>query len=228
MSEYFLLNILIIAIPLLLSFERKIKYYRKLPSLLIAILIIGGGFIIWDVIATIRGDWSFNSAYSAGFKLFNLPVEEILFFFTVPYASIFLYDTFKLYLTEKRIGFKKTHAYIISPVLLAVAVASSHNYYSFTVLLITALFMLIAANIQPGVLRSKIYWYWIAIMLIPFFIVNYILTSLPIVIYSQEAIWGFRITTIPVEDFLYSFSFLSFNLLVYLLAKERWLVKKYQ
>jgi lycopene cyclase domain-containing protein len=228
MSEYLLLNIFIIAIPLFLSFERKIEYYKKLPALLLSIIIVGGAFIIWDVIATIRGDWIFNTEYTFNLKLFRLPIEELLFFITVPYASLFLYETLKLYFTEKQIDFKKTYAYVIGVFLLVLAVVSFNNSYSLIVLLITAMFILLAANIHHCLLCSKIYWMWIVIMFMPFLFVNYILTSLPIVIYSRKAIWDFRISTIPVEDILYSFSFLSFNLLVYLLAKDRWLAKKYQ
>ena len=56
------------------------------------------------------------------------------------------------------------------------------------------------------------------------FIVNNVLTSTPIVLYSPDAIWGARVTTIPVEDFLYNFALLSLYLLVYLALKRRWRV----
>jgi len=50
--------------------------------------------------------------------------------------------------------------------------------------------------------------------------VNYILTSLPVVTYNSEAIWGKRILTIPVEDFLYSYVLLSLCLYVYFLVQK--------
>jgi hypothetical protein len=40
--------------------------------------------------------------------------------------------------------------------------------------------------------------------LIPFFIVNGILTSLPVIWYNNQATLGIRIGTIPVEDFIYN------------------------
>ncbi|HET9916194.1 MAG TPA: lycopene cyclase domain-containing protein, partial [Candidatus Binatia bacterium] len=59
------------------------------------------------------------------------------------------------------------------------------------------------------------------VCLIPFAIVNTILTALPVVRYSSSAIWGVRLGTIPVEDFFYNYSLLSFYLLSYRLLGRR-------
>jgi len=70
-------------------------------------------------------------------------------------------------------------------------------------------------------LNSRHYWLWLAVCLIPFAIVNTILTALPIVQYNRSAIWGVRMGTIPVEDFFYNYSLLSFYLLSYRLIGRR-------
>jgi hypothetical protein len=68
--------------------------------------------------------------------------------------------------------------------------------------------------------------------MIPFMIFNYLLTSIPIVTYAPNAIWGGdglwngRFFTIPIEDFFYNFSMLSFYLLLYLYFKKRWIEPK--
>jgi lycopene cyclase domain-containing protein len=51
--------------------------------------------------------------------------------------------------------------------------------------------------------------------------VNYLLTSLPVVEYNPEAITGIRISTIPLEDFFYSFAMITSWLVVYELLKKR-------
>lgn len=227
MSEYLLLNIFIIIVPLILTFEKKIQFYKKLPALLVSIVLVGGGYIVWDTIATWRGDWAFNPKYLIGVNFLNLPLEEILFFITVPYSTIFLYETGKLYLKEKEIKINKIIFILLSAVLLVTALINSGQYYTFTVLVFSSAFILLNLFSSVGrLLQSKIYWLWIAFTYIPFFVANYILTSLPIVTYSPDAIWGLRVTTIPVEDFFYSFSMLSFYLFVYLLAEEKWLKRK--
>lgn len=227
-SEYLLINILTIIVPLLLSFEKKIRFYKNLFPLLVSVFIVGGTYIIWDVIATYRGDWGFNTVFITGVKIINLPLEEILFFITVPYSGIFLYETGKYYLSEKKIQIGKKTVYFSSAFLIITGFLFIDQYYTFTVLIFSGLFLLIAQllNSRLHILNSFLYWLWILFMYLPFLIVNYFLTSLPIVTYSPEAIWGIRITTIPMEDFFYSFSMLSFYLLVYLIAKDKWLKKE--
>lgn len=226
MSKYLLINILIILFPLALTFEKKIQYYKKLPSVFSSIIIVGSVYVLWDVLAAYRGDWSFNSQFISGGKIFNLPFEEILFFITVPYSGLFLYETAKYYLTEKKIEISERLLFGLSAILIFTAVANSDKYYTFTVLLFSAGFILLNIFSRSSVIKSKIYWLWIAFMFIPFLIVNYILTSLPVVIYSSEAILGARFLTIPIEDFFYSFSMLSFNLFVYLITDKKWQAKR--
>ena len=60
-----------------------------------------------------------------------------------------------------------------------------------------------------------------AISLIPMFIVNGILTALPVVIYDDTQNLGLRIGTIPIEDFLYSAILLAMNISLYEWLKRR-------
>ncbi len=224
-SAYLLINILIIIVPLILTFEKKIKFYKKLPALTVSIIIVGGTFILWDIIATYRGDWGFNPKYLVGIEIFNLPLEEILFFITVPYSAIFLYETGSFYLKKSTFDVNKTIVFAVAFILIVIALLFNGQYYTLTVLLFSGLFLVISSifNSKIKILNSGLYWLWVLFMYLPFFIVNYFLTSLPIVTYSPAAIWGIRITTIPFEDFFYSFSMLSFYLYVYLIVKAKWL-----
>ena len=85
MSFYLFLNVMIIAFPLIFSLEKRwIKFYKKIKPILVSLLTVGIFFIVWDVFATSRDHWSFNPAYVNDIKLLGLPIEEILFFVTVP------------------------------------------------------------------------------------------------------------------------------------------------
>jgi lycopene cyclase domain-containing protein len=60
------------------------------------------------------------------------------------------------------------------------------------------------------------------IHLVPFFIVNGILTALPVVWYNDTENFGVRMGTIPVEDAIYSLLLLLGNVTIYewLMSRE--------
>lgn len=226
MSVYLLINILIIAVPLLLSFETKLKYYKQFPAIIISIILTGGIFILWDIAATARGDWAFNPAYITNVKIFNLPLEEILFFITVPYACLFIFETVAYYMPEKYLNINDNYFYSAAVISLTGAIYFAGNNYTFSVLLFTGIFLILALNFNKEILRSRIYWTSIGISFIPFLVVNYFLTSLPVVTYNSNAILGLRFITIPAEDFFYSFSMISYFILSYSAAKNFLLERK--
>ncbi len=218
MSTYLLINFFIILFPLLLSFDKKTAYYKNLLGVFISTAIVGIVFLIWDSVAVTRGDWSFNREFLTGIYLFNLPLEEVLFFITVPYSCIFIYEVLRNYVGEKKLKVGNTFIFFTALIFIISAIIFRDQYYTFTVLLFTSLFLLTGLFRFNSLLRSKIYWFTILLSYIPFLAVNYLLTSLPVVKYNINAIWGLRFTTIPVEDFFYSYSMISFWLLIYVIA----------
>lgn len=225
MSAYLLLNILIILFPLILSFEKKISFYKKFFPLLISIFITGIIFIVWDSVAVTRNDWSFNEEYVSAIKIFNLPPEEILFFMTVPYSIIFTFICIRYYVKEKRIFIPSVFIYFVSFVLIISGVLFSGKYYTFTVSLFTGILILFLNYFYRDFIMSYIFIMTLLISYIPFLIVNYILTSLPVVIYNASAITGLRFLTIPAEDFLYSFSMITMWIFIFQ-ASEKLFFKK--
>jgi lycopene cyclase domain-containing protein len=218
---YLWINLGIILGPLCATANRRIAYYRNFRALAIAILVVGGVYIGWDMSVTARGEWSFNPRYVTGVKVANLPLEEILFFVTVPYACLFIYEA--ILATSHDAGLRvPLGAFVFAIALLA---AGSMFYfgqgYTSKALASCAIFLIAALLLDRPLLESRQYWIWIAICLIPFLIINTILTALPVVRYHPDAIWGARFITIPLEDFFYNYSLLSFYLLVYRLAKRR-------
>lgn len=222
MSSYLLINICVIAIPLLFSFERKVQFYRKFPSLLISIASVGTVYVMWDIVATARGDWAFSPEHVIGIDVYGLPIEELLFFITVPYACLFIYEVVRAYMPEKKLGIP-TVVFMV-PVVAGIVVGfiAQGQPYTQTVSLFTAAFFILSLLIYPDLLRSSQFWIFIAITYVPFFVVNYMLTSIPIVTYGPEAFSGIRITTIPLEDFFYSFSMLGFHVLIFRFLLNRW------
>jgi lycopene cyclase domain-containing protein len=75
--------------------------------------------------------------------------------------------------------------------------------------------------LDRDLMNSSNYWITIIISYLPFLIVNYFLTSIPIVTYNNSSFSTIRITTIPLEDFFYSLSMISMWILFYNLSKKR-------
>ncbi len=88
-------------------------------------------------------------------------------------------------------------------------------------LVVVAAFFAIAVLLFREVLASLQFWLYLLFSFIGFLIFNHLLTSIPVVTYGSDAIWGVRVTTIPVEDFLYNISMLGFYFLVYWWARQR-------
>lgn len=97
---YLYLHIFTFLPVFLLSFDKKVHFYKKWKFLFPAIGMVGLFFILWDEYFTKVGVWGFNPDYLMGWYVLDLPVEEMLFFFTVPYACVFTYECLKVYLPK--------------------------------------------------------------------------------------------------------------------------------
>ncbi len=62
-----------------------------------AVFTIAIPFLIWDQYFTINGVWGFNETYLQGFFIGSLPLEEVLFFFLIPYCCVFIYEVLIAY-----------------------------------------------------------------------------------------------------------------------------------
>lgn len=204
MSLYAWLMIGSLAGPLLLSFDKKVSFYKWWPALFAGIFINGLFFILWDSWFTKAGIWSFNSDYVASTRWLLLPIEEWSFFIVVPYCSIFIYACCKAYF--KNIFFSKIKNYINLSflVLLLFALLFYHQQrYTFY----NCLFAFVLLSLHHFYFKkSYLAYFWMAyfINLIPFLIINGVLTAKPVVIYNSAEIIGPRIYTIPIEDSVYA------------------------
>ncbi|MEZ5104106.1 MAG: carotenoid biosynthesis protein [Draconibacterium sp.] len=218
MSLYFILLLSSIAVPLFLSFDKRLQFFKRWKYVLPSIFSVAAVYIFFDVLFTEKGVWGFNLKYISGFHLFGLPVEEILFFFAIPYASIFLHDAFVEYFPEVKIGKRLTLYLTILLIILSVIIIvfnSDKTYTSYIFIKVLIVLMLSLFD-ESETIRS--FYITFLIILVPFLIVNGILTGSGI---DSEVVWynnsenlRIRIFTIPVEDIGYAFSMILFNLLL--------------
>jgi len=223
MSFYLFLNAIILAFPLIFSFERRwIKFYKKLKPLLVSLFVVGIFFISWDVFATSRGHWSFNPAYVNDIKLLGLPLEEILFFVTVPYSCLFVFESVFHFFGDKKLFSPRKWLFSIIGILIILSAFGFYNKeYTFLAILSVGISILFVSIVNVKLFSSRTYWIYTILTLLLFLIFNYLLTSYPVVQYSSTAITGFRVTTIPIEDFLFNFSMLTDYLIIYIWASKK-------
>lgn len=205
-----------ILFPLIFSFEKNIHFIQYRKNLMISILVPGLFFIAWDVLFTHLGFWSFNSRYVLGPRFLGLPLEEWLFFVVIPYCSLFIYVVVGFYLKQVNSG--STLRIIMNILVLTffiLAIFSYGKWYTFINLLFNALFLIYFVNNRfSGVYLSHFSISFI-IACVPMFIVNGVLTSLPVVEYNSMYFSNIRIAAIPVEDFSYFLLLMSANVYVY-------------
>jgi len=222
MNLYLWIDLAILAIPLALSFDRKVHYVGKWPAVLAAAAVVAALFIPWDILKTAAGVWGFNKRYVGEFAFYGLPAGEILFFLVVPFSCIFIYEVVRAYFRERPVRVARWVWLVAAAGLAVLGVLFREQVYTLTVLISVAAVLVLAALWQPDLLRSFRFWLAIALTYIPFLIFNGILTSVPLVVYNDAGIWGARVYTIPVEDFFYSFALLGLAILVYQPMRRRW------
>jgi len=212
---YLLINFLTIFFPVILSFDKRVQFFKSWKFIFPGLFISGLLFLLWDYIFTIYGVWSFNPDYIIGVYMLNLPLEEILFFVTVPFACVFVYECLNYYVKKDLL--KRFSTYINST-LFGFSVLMLLLYYDRVYTLITfgllAVVLLFAEFIIKSSRLSRFYLAYL-VSLIPFYIVNGILTSIPIVMYNDAENMAFRVGTIPLEDHFYSMSMLLINILLF-------------
>lgn len=213
---YLLIDVFSLLFPLLFSFHPRLKFYQKWPAFFPAVLISGISFIAWDMYFTRLKVWGFNPAYLTGVFIGNLPVEEVLFFFCIPYACLFTYEA----LPQK--GFSPGKELVLTLILIGGSLFLTACYWQQLYTVVT--FSVLAALLFGVRFIAQIDWLsrfyqTYLILLLPFLLVNGLLTGTgldaPIVWYNRAEIMDLRILTIPIEDIFYGMALILLNLLIY-------------
>jgi len=89
--EYLLFNLIIFSGPIFLGVQQKFNFRSKFLPALLSVFTAAFPFIVWDSLVT-NVHWWFNENFIIGIKFWGLPIEEILFFFSVPFACLFLWE----------------------------------------------------------------------------------------------------------------------------------------
>jgi lycopene cyclase domain-containing protein len=222
---YLIVNLSAVIVPIIFSFHPRIKFYKYWCSFFCAAIIVGAAFTIWDSFFTLQGVWSFNPRYITGIYFFNLPLEEIMFFFCIPFSCVFTYYALnKFYNLSWKNRTENIVCLVLASVLFVTGLLFADRLYTSATFISTAFLLPVLKFI------FKIDWFGkmvtvYAILLIPFFIVNGILTGTglhePVVLYNNAENLDVRLLTIPVEDVVYGFELILLNVFLYTVFSGR-------
>ncbi len=220
-ETYLLINFLTVLFPFLLSFDRRVRYVQYWRSLFPALGLTGLVFLFWDLIFTWEGVWSFNPNYIIGINFQGLPLEEMLFFVTVPFACIFIYECLNHYI---KVDLLANYSKWISLIFLLLSLLFLIFFYDRVYTLVTFGLLLplifFIQFVQKAPWLSRFYLAYF-VSLLPFYVVNGLLTSIPVVMYNDAENMALRIGTIPFADHFYSLALLLMNMSWYEYFKKR-------
>ncbi|MBK9106960.1 MAG: lycopene cyclase domain-containing protein [Saprospiraceae bacterium] len=166
-------------------------------------------FILWDYFFTSWGIWGFNPKYYSGIQWIGLPIEEWIWFWIIPFCSLFIYE-----IVKRKIDWSGKVDGYLSWIMLAVLTLLyllnfDHLYSSWS----------LAGAIY--VVSLSILWRWkgIAVFmvsflwnLIPMYLFNGMLTGLfteeALVMYNPEEFSNLRLGSFPIEDLGFGFAYL--------------------
>ncbi|QJR20753.1 lycopene cyclase [Brevinematales bacterium NS] len=214
---YTLISLGIFAGPFLLSFHPLAFFIQYLPAVFASVVIVGGLYIVWDMLAVKWGHWRFNNEYVGEVRWFGLPPGEWLFFVVVPYACLFVYEVSRvLFPVTEDIPSLWWIQLVLGFLFMVLAWVWRKQGYTLLAMGSVAFFWFLSAFFSPGIITSSTFWIFMGFSMVAFVIFDGLYVNLPTIFYNDTAIWGMKILRIPLEDFLYNFSLLGLALVVYL------------
>ena len=220
---YLLIDIGAVAVPFLFSFHYKIRFDKQFKAAFAAIISVAFIFIVWDILYTKINVWGFNPEYLTQLYLYNLPIEEVLFFICIPYSCLFTYYVFtKAFKNAITIDKLAKLGSFIGVLQLLIGIYFSDKLYTSAAFGLSGAMLLAVSYYKKGYL----YHFYISyiVLLVPFFIVNGILTGTgiegEIVWYNDNENLSIRVLTIPIEDFFYGMLLILSNIVVFEYQKQ--------
>ncbi len=223
-TEYLLFDFIVFCGPLLGGTLKRYKFLKQWKFFVPAILIPAAPYLIWDSLVTGK-HWWFNLNYTLPFRIARLPIEECLFFLSVPLACLFVWEVVNVHFlksVKKLLGFSYAVLFLLIPAGMALFM-TGRQYTGMACVALGGTGILDRIMGQDHFLQTRFYYFLLWVILF-IFVFNGFLTWRPVVLYDPSFQLDWRIGTIPIEDFGYGLSLMIYNVIIYEYFKFR---KKY-
>ncbi len=216
-----ILSLIFIA-PLIFSFTGKSGFLQKLRYAMPAIFISGFMFLLWDIRFTQVGIWSYREEYTVGLFHKGLPIEEWFFYLVIPYSALFVYEIIKTRFSTLNFNNISTAISLALIVCLGiVAYMYRIRLYTFFCFFFTTIYLgytIFRKQFKPHLTHFFLSY---IIMLVPYLLLNGILTWNMAIEYHQEQVLNIWLWMVPVENLVYLFLLMLINITVYEYLSER-------
>lgn len=216
---YLAINIGVVIVPILFSFHPKLQFIKTWKAFLPALFLSAAIFIVWDIIFTHLGVWSFNNRYVLGIYWANLPIEEWLFFICIPYACMFTHfciHKIKWHLPYRLVN---TIRVLLMSALFIISMYAHEKLYTSITFFLAAALLTSYPYFVPNTHKLGEFLISYAVLIMPFLITNGLLTGTgleeAVVKYNPLHILNIRVFTIPCEDFIYGLMLIWINIIIY-------------
>ena len=163
--EYLLFNLCVAAGPILASFEEKVHFVSRWPRALLANGIVMVPYLVWDALVA-GSHWRFHGDYTLPFRPAGLPIGEWLFFWTVPFACLFVWEVissrWQRRLTNRLQSVRLLLILVLPPV--ALLMYATGRTYSFAVLIALAMSALLDRLLNTHLLLQPRTYLYLALV----------------------------------------------------------------
>lgn len=217
-SEYLLFNLLIGIAPSL----GMVLYGRgKWPNwvgLLGGYAAISIPYIIWDYFVT-NWWWYFNPMYTLGITVGTLPIEEILFFFVIPWSCLVIWINLRDRI-QRIVTWHVEWGFFTLSMAIGIWSYMTAVWYTAAVCVVIALITVLSWFTEHWLCRKSSLLF-LAVVSVLTLVFNGYLTWRPVVVYNSAVMTNLRIGTVPVEDFFYGLGLLCGIVMVYEVFERR-------
>ncbi len=213
---YLLILMLLAGVTLFLFIKKSIVFITELKYMMPAIIFSGAIFIMLNIRFLQSGIISFNENFLVGKYILNLPLEEWLFLLII---SLFAFSVYILVNVTFE-NFEKPNLFYIISILLLVGFAyeawfSREKLVPFFVFFLLAIYFgytLFRNRFKPHLTKFYITYF---IVVFPFFLIKFVLNSLPVILYNNDFTLGIRLAGVPVEQFANLFLLMLINITIF-------------
>lgn len=210
MRIFFLFYILVLAVCFL-GAARLLKKTKALPraDYFKALVIPISVFLLYEHLA-IGNFWDFNPLFVSGFRVFNVPIEQIAFFCTASVGFLFLWEVIRSIVHGKTLAPKYFFAFAASAVM-SLAFLKPRWTYSYTASFLFLIALVLDLYIfRTNTVNTKAFFIALGAAVLLVFVFNCYLALHPVIFYSPVYKSGIGILNMPVENFIYFASFFYF------------------